>query len=228
MPPATRSRVLRELVDGAELSSRRRARRERGLDGHRRRARPRRLLARRDVEARRRDRRRARRQHPLRARALHGAVHDDRRARRRPPSTRSRDTPAAAMGLQPGDRIVSIGGTTVAADEISRAISGSAGKPLTVVVVRDGERVTLGPGAAAETTAPTGSGSSCAARVWRCPRRVAESFRITGLVTKEIVKSIGRLVTGRGARTSPARSASCRARPTPRSRAPTRSSGCWG
>ncbi|HJU37777.1 MAG TPA: M50 family metallopeptidase [Gaiellaceae bacterium] len=55
-------------------------------------------------------------------------------------------TPAAATGLQAGDRIVAVNGRpahTFAA--ISRLIRGSAGDPVTLTVLRGGHRVTVGP-----------------------------------------------------------------------------------
>ena len=43
----------------------------------------------------------------------------------------SQGSPAQSAGLQPGDRIVSIDGMPVQADDISASISGSEGRPLT-------------------------------------------------------------------------------------------------
>jgi regulator of sigma E protease len=55
-------------------------------------------------------------------------------------------TPAAAAGLQPGDRIVAVGGRHVTTfDAVSRRIRSSHGSPITVTVRRDGHTVTLGP-----------------------------------------------------------------------------------
>jgi regulator of sigma E protease len=55
-------------------------------------------------------------------------------------------TPAAAAGLQPGDRILAVNGhaakTFVA---VADSIRSSRGKPITVTVDRGGRRVTLGP-----------------------------------------------------------------------------------
>jgi regulator of sigma E protease len=54
--------------------------------------------------------------------------------------------PAADAGLRQGDRIVAVDGKrTVTFTAISGAIRSSRGKPITVTVVRDGRRVTLGP-----------------------------------------------------------------------------------
>jgi regulator of sigma E protease len=109
------------------------------------------------------------------------------------------DTPAAAVGLLAGDRIVSIDGAAVPSDEISRTIAGSQGERMTIVVLRDGERVTLGPIAAEKADGGgyrlglvlRGEGLSF-------PAAVQESFRVTGLVTKDVVQTIGELVTGSG------------------------------
>jgi regulator of sigma E protease len=108
------------------------------------------------------------------------------------------DTPAQAMGLQPGDRIVAIAGQEIGATEISSTISGSKGKALAVIVVRDGERVTLGPVAPEQDEGVYRLGFRLRGEGLSLPAAVVESFRTTGLVTKEIVKSIGRLVTGEG------------------------------
>jgi regulator of sigma E protease len=109
------------------------------------------------------------------------------------------DTPAAAAGLQAGDRIASIDGVPVDADEISATIAGSEGAKMTLVVVRDGERVTLGPVSAEQVEGGgyrlgivlRGEGLSL-------PAAVGESFRVTGLVTRDVVGTIGELVTGSG------------------------------
>ena len=105
---------------------------------------------------------------------------------------------AAAMGLQPGDTIVSIGGKPVAADEIAETISNSGGRPLTVVVKRGEGTVTLGPTAAKESNGAyrlgfilRGEGLGPVDSVW-------QAVRVTGIVTKEIGASVGRLVTGDG------------------------------
>ncbi|HET7572282.1 MAG TPA: M50 family metallopeptidase [Gaiellaceae bacterium] len=60
-------------------------------------------------------------------------------------------TPAAAAGLRPGDRVVAVDGRRAATfDAISSRIRASRGRPITLTVRRDGERVTLGPRAAVE------------------------------------------------------------------------------
>ena len=58
----------------------------------------------------------------------------------------SANTPAAAAGLQPGDRVVAVNGRA-APDftAVSRLIRASHGSAITVTVHRDGREVTLGP-----------------------------------------------------------------------------------
>jgi regulator of sigma E protease len=108
------------------------------------------------------------------------------------------DTPAAAMGLQSGDRIVSIGGTPVQADQIAETISNSRGRPLSVVVRRGERTVTLGPTRPEESNGAyrlgfilRGDGLGFVDSTW-------QAVRVTGIVTKEIGATIGRLVTGDG------------------------------
>jgi len=55
-------------------------------------------------------------------------------------------TPAAAAGLQAGDRVVGVNGRATATfTGVSRLIRDSHGSPVTLTVLRDGRRVTVGP-----------------------------------------------------------------------------------
>ena len=109
------------------------------------------------------------------------------------------DFPAAKVGLQSGDAVVAIGPTRVTPDTVASAIHGSRGRPVMVTVVRDGQVVTLGPVRARKDTDGAyrlgfvldREGLSLPTAAWR-------SVRLTGLVTKEIGQSLGRLVTGSG------------------------------
>jgi len=108
------------------------------------------------------------------------------------------ETPAAAAGLQTGDEIIAIGGRTVDADEIAETISGSDGGELTLIVERDGDRMALRPVRPEETDGAyrlgfvlRGEGLGPVDSTW-------QALRVTGLVTKEIGASLGRLVTGDG------------------------------
>jgi regulator of sigma E protease len=108
-------------------------------------------------------------------------------------------SPAATAGLQPGDRIVSIGGSAISSpSQIPERISGSEGSELTLTVVRGGEDVRLGPvrpelrdGAYRLGFALRGESLGPVESSW-------QAVRVTGLVTKEIGASLGRLVTGDG------------------------------
>ncbi len=108
------------------------------------------------------------------------------------------DTPAAAAGLQAGDKIVAIGGQTVDADEVSKAISTSGGHPLTLLVERDGTAMALGPVQAEKMDGVYRLGFVLRGRGLGPAESVWESVRYTGIVTREIGGSLGRLVTGDG------------------------------
>jgi regulator of sigma E protease len=54
-------------------------------------------------------------------------------------------SPAAAMGLRVGDRILAVDGKPVDSDSISKTIRASGGSPITLAVERDGSRIRLGP-----------------------------------------------------------------------------------
>jgi regulator of sigma E protease len=94
--------------------------------------------------------------------------------------------PADTMGMRAGDRIVAVNGRPVEADDISRRIRASKGDPLTITVLRDGRRVSLGP---IRPKKDEGYGAFGA---------VGRSLELTGIVTREIGKSLLRLVRGEG------------------------------
>ena len=110
------------------------------------------------------------------------------------------DSPAAAMGVQSGDRIVEINGERVTADEISQRIRDSEGAPLRLVVRRDGDEVRLGPQRPQrdEETDSYRLGFQLAGVGLSLPESVWHSAKLTWRVTEEIGKSLSRLVTGEG------------------------------
>jgi regulator of sigma E protease len=107
--------------------------------------------------------------------------------------------PAATAGLRSDDRIVAINGAPIAEPEdIPKRISASGGRPLTVVVERDGRRVALGPvrperieGAYRLGFILRGEGLSPPDAAWA-------AVKLTGAVTREIGRSLARLVGGSG------------------------------
>ena len=110
----------------------------------------------------------------------------------------STNSPAARAGLQPGDRIVSIDGTRVQPADISRLISDSEGRPLTVVVERGGTEVPLPPTPARKTDGTYRLGFILAGEGLPLHEAAGESFDLALDVTGEIGAALGRLVSGVG------------------------------
>jgi regulator of sigma E protease len=109
--------------------------------------------------------------------------------------------PAATAGLRAGDRIVSVDGHPVTPPQISRRINATHGRAFTIVVVRQGHRVPVGPLRAKldqgayrvgfEIKGVLGPGESF-------PQACGDAARLTWLVTSETVKSIAGLFVGSG------------------------------
>jgi regulator of sigma E protease len=110
----------------------------------------------------------------------------------------SQGSPAVSAGLMAGDRIVSINGMRVQADDISSVISGSEGRPLTVVVVRDGARVTLPATRPRLNDGAYRLGFILAGEGLPLPEAARESIGLSWRVTRDIGASLGRLVHGDG------------------------------
>lgn len=108
------------------------------------------------------------------------------------------ESPAQAVGLRAGDRIVAIDGTPVSADEIADRINASGGDELTITVARGGGEVTLGPIAARLVDGRYRLGFGLEGTGLGLLPAMGRSIEVTGLVAQEIVKSLGRLVTGDG------------------------------
>ena len=107
-------------------------------------------------------------------------------------------SPAQVIGLQAGDRIVAINGNRVQADEIADTISESGGSDLTLTVIRAGEELQLGPVAPQLVDDRYRLGFGLEGAGLGFFPAVGHAVEVTGLVAKEIVKSLGRLVTGDG------------------------------
>jgi regulator of sigma E protease len=106
--------------------------------------------------------------------------------------------PAAAIGLKPGDEIVAVNGVAVGPTDISTAISGSKGKPVTVTVQRGARAVTLGPVRPAQIDGAFRLGFILRGEKLGFGESAWQSLKLTGIVTREIGKSLGGLVHGQG------------------------------
>jgi regulator of sigma E protease len=108
------------------------------------------------------------------------------------------ESPAQAIGLQAGDRIVAINARPVQADEIAQTIGDSGGKALTLTIVRNGEEQKVGPVSAQLVDGRYRLGFSLDGEGLGFVPAVGRAVEVTGIVSKEIVKSLGRLLTGEG------------------------------
>ena len=107
-------------------------------------------------------------------------------------------SPAAVMGLHGGDTIVAINGVRVTGSTIPDRIVSSKGKPITVIVVRDGSRLTLGPRAPEKDGGVYRLGFVLGGAGMSAPAAAREAATVTGSVAHDIVASLGRIVTGSG------------------------------
>ena len=97
------------------------------------------------------------------------------------------DRPAAQMDLRPGDRILAVNGRSVrSGDDIPPLIQRLNGGPVALKVRRGHHTLTLGPRAPHHEATLS------------VPSATWQSLKLTGLVTKEIGASLGRLVHGQG------------------------------
>ncbi|CAN5686049.1 RIP metalloprotease RseP [soil metagenome] len=107
-------------------------------------------------------------------------------------------SPAAEVGLEAGDRVIAINDETVTASDIPEIISGSEGAPLVLRVVRDGDEIVLGPVSARPIEDVYRLGFGLEGVGLGAVDAVGRAFEVTGIISKEIVFSLGRLVTGEG------------------------------
>lgn len=107
-------------------------------------------------------------------------------------------SPAQRVGLQPGDRIVAIDGVRVKASDLPDAINASKGRPIVLTVVRNGQELQLGPVNAQLLNGGYRLGIDLKGASLGLPAATKRSFEVTGIVAKEIVRGLGRLVTSEG------------------------------
>jgi regulator of sigma E protease len=106
--------------------------------------------------------------------------------------------PAQVVGLLPGDRIVSINGVRVTPPDITREISSSAGKPLTLVVRRGGRSVALGPVRARIDEGVYRLGFRLGAEPLGPFGSMQEAVTLTVRLTGEIGRSLSNIVNKQG------------------------------
>jgi regulator of sigma E protease len=110
-------------------------------------------------------------------------------------------SPAAGMGLQPGDEILAVNGRRGDSEALAETIRGSDGEPVHVTVERDGTQRTLegtpqlDP---ADKVYRLGFAFGLDYESYGPLESLRLSFETTWEVTKAIVASLGRLVTGEG------------------------------
>jgi regulator of sigma E protease len=107
-------------------------------------------------------------------------------------------TAAERMGLQSGDRIVSINGQVLDAEGIAGVIGESAGRPLKIVVLRDSTIIELPPTSAVRGDAGYRLGFAFASKGLGFVPSARKSVELTVDVTRQIGSSLGQLVTGDG------------------------------
>jgi regulator of sigma E protease len=96
------------------------------------------------------------------------------------------DYPAAAIGLRRGDAILAVNGREVTPEQISEQIRASGGEPVTLTVLRQGKLLTLSPAQPVQTEA-----TSVGEAGWK-------AVKLSGVVTRETVKALGRIVEKEG------------------------------
>ncbi len=106
--------------------------------------------------------------------------------------------PAAAVGLRPGDTIVAIDGTPVQPSDIAARISSSGGQPVALEVRRGRELVELGPIRPVRIEGAYRLGFVLRGEELGVGESSWQSVKLTGIVTREIGKSLARLVHGQG------------------------------
>ena len=110
----------------------------------------------------------------------------------------STDSPAARAGVLAGDRVVAVDGVAVSGKELGDRILASSGRPLILTVVRSGEELKLGPVTPMKTEGGYRIGIVREGTGLPPLAAIGRAFEVTGIVTREIVKSIGRLAGGEG------------------------------
>jgi regulator of sigma E protease len=107
------------------------------------------------------------------------------------------DSPAEQAGLMAGDRVIAVDGNPVDGVTLGERIVDSGGAPLRMTVVRDGQERTI---VVTPTVIEGGYRIGIIREGTGVPplEAVGRSVEVTGIVSKEIMLSLGRLFTGEG------------------------------
>jgi regulator of sigma E protease len=113
----------------------------------------------------------------------------------------SASSPAARAGVHEDDKVVAVAGHRVTPDTLAKRIRATEGRPFTMIVLRDGRRVTIGPLRAERRDGayrigigiaqPLGPGQTP-------PHAFVSALRVTWDVTSQTISGIGGLIVGRG------------------------------
>jgi regulator of sigma E protease len=109
-------------------------------------------------------------------------------------------SPAAAAGLHAGDKILSVAGAQVKADDISHAIRGTGGREFRLVVDRKGRRVVIGPTHARVSDGVYRIGIAIEGRAGpgeSLPAAAKDALSLSWAVTADTARGLVHLVTGR-------------------------------
>jgi regulator of sigma E protease len=102
--------------------------------------------------------------------------------------------PAAQVGLRPGDRIVAIDGQRVTPPQIRERITSSGGRPLELVVERNGRSVVLGPAKPTKQEGAYRLGFVLRAKPLAAPAAIWQSIKLTGDLTKRTGVALASIV----------------------------------
>jgi regulator of sigma E protease len=109
-------------------------------------------------------------------------------------------SPAAAVGIQSGDRVVAVAGRAVTPKEVPPAIRATQGRPFRIVVERHGRRTVLGPVRAKEMDGAYRIGIAIEAREGpgeSLPAATRDALTLSWRVTADTVRGLAHLATGR-------------------------------